>query len=94
MAEHTLTTPEERAARRLKNINGFLWHAATYLIVNGFLWFIDFLNGDLDFAYWVSISWGIGLAFHLAAMLIGDDVESSPRYQRLLEEERQRELQR
>ena len=92
MAEHTHTTPEERAARRLKSINGFLWHAATFVIINGFLWFIDILNGSLDFAYWVSISWGIGLAFHLAAMLIGEDYESSPRYQRLLEKERQSEL--
>ena len=88
MAEHTLTTPEERAARRLKNINGFRWHGATYLIVTTFLWFVDILNGSLDFAYWVSISWGIGLAFHLAAILIGEDDESSPRYRRLLEQER------
>jgi len=88
MAEHKLTTPEERAARRLKNINGFLWHGATYLIVNTFLWFVDVLNGSLDFAYWVSISWGIGLAFHLAAILIGEDDASSPRYRRLLEQER------
>ena len=91
MAEHTLTTPEERAARRLKNVNGFLWHAATYFIINGFLWFIDLLNGELDFAFWVSISWGIGLAFHLAAMLIGEDDASSPRYQRMLERERHRQ---
>lgn len=89
MADHTLTTPEERATRRLKEINGFLWHGATYLIINGFLWFIDLLNGGLDFAYWVSISWGIGLAFHAAAVLIGEDDKSSPRYQRLLKKEQQ-----
>ncbi len=89
MAGDTFTTPEERAARRLKDINGLLWHVATYVIINGFLWFIDLLNGGLDFAYWVSISWGIGLAFHLAAMLIGEDDESSHRYQRLLRKERQ-----
>lgn len=88
MAEHTLITPEERAARRLRTINGFLWHGATYLIINAFLWFVDLLNGSLDFAFWVSISWGIGLAFHLAATLIGEDVESGPRYRRLLEQER------
>lgn len=89
LVEHNGSTPEERAARRLKDINGFLWHAATFLIVNGFLWFIDVLDGGLDFAYWVTITWGIGVAFHLAATLIGEDDESSPRYRRLLQRERE-----
>jgi hypothetical protein len=40
--------------------------AATFVIINGFLWFIDLQQGGLDWAYWVTVSWGIAMAFHAA----------------------------
>ncbi len=93
MAEVPATSPEERARRRLEDYNGMVWHLVSFVVVNGFLWFLDLIPGDgLDWAYWVTAMWGIGLLFHIAALIIGDDTAGNPRYDRYLEEERQRIL--
>jgi len=63
-------SPQERAARRAGALTGVLWHVATFLIVNAFLWFIDLRQGGLEWAYWVTVTWGIALAFHTAWYLI------------------------
>lgn len=43
-------------------------HAAVFLVVNALLWFQDIAMGDgLNYAYWVTIPWGIGLAAHATA---------------------------
>ena len=86
MASETRTTPEERAAQRVKDRQDVQWHVAAYVIVNVFLWLIV-----PEAAIWVSIGWGIGLAFHIASYFIGDDVTKSPRYQKYLDEERARD---
>lgn len=82
----TASTPEERAAKRVEDFQGLAWHVATYVIVNAFLWVIV-----PEGAFWVTIGWGIGVAFHLAAYFIGDDGTESRRYRRYLAEERARE---
>jgi hypothetical protein len=42
-----------------------LIHAAVFVAVNAFLWIQDIaLGGGLDYAYWVTIPWGIGLVVH------------------------------
>ncbi len=65
------TTPEERARSRAEYLSDLIWHAGTFVIINGFLWFVD-LNGDGDanWAYWITAGWGIGLAFHALAYLV------------------------
>ena len=86
------STPEERARQRVKNFTDVMWHAATYLIVNGFLWAIDIIQGGgVNWAYWVSVAWGIGLAFHIAAYMLDERGFQNRRYQRFLEEERARD---
>lgn len=43
-------------------------HAVVFTIVNGFLWAQDIALGDgANYAYWVTIPWGIGLAIHVVA---------------------------
>lgn len=43
-----------------------LIHAGIFLLVNAFLWFQDIaVGGGLNYAYWVTIAWGIGLAAHV-----------------------------
>lgn len=82
------STPEERARKRLHDYRGLLWHVATYLIINVFLWTLDIATGDgVNWAFWVTIFWGIGLLFHIAAYFI-DDSPKGKRYERYLEEER------
>ena len=93
MAEELLGTPEERARKRVKDFTDIMWHVASYVIVNGFLWFIDLREGGVEWAYWVTLGWGIGLGFHVAYYFIGDEGTDNKRYQKYLEEERQRESQ-
>ena len=86
MAETTGSTPEERAERRVKDFNDLMWHIAVYVVINVFLWFIT-----PQAAFWVTLGWGIGLAFHIAYYFIGDDGRESRRYQKYLAEERERD---
>jgi Flp pilus assembly protein TadB len=77
---------QERAARRSGALTGVLWHLATFLIINAFLWFIDSLQLGIEWAYWVSLTWGIALAFHVAWYFIGE--RGLSKYERSLDQER------
>lgn len=40
-------------------------HGVVFVAVNAFLWIQDIaIGGGLDYAYWITIPWGIGLAVH------------------------------
>lgn len=42
-----------------------LAHVGVFLVVNAFLWIQDIaIGGGLDYAYWITIPWAIGLAAH------------------------------
>ena len=85
-------TPEERARKRVEEFVGLMWHVFAFVVVNGFLWGIDIVNGGgVDWAYWVTIAWGLGLVFHVADYLFDRSGFQERRYQRLLAEERERE---
>lgn len=44
-----------------------IWHAGIFLVVNAFLWAQDIIvGGGLEYAYWTTIPWGIGLLVHAA----------------------------
>ncbi|MCP3996974.1 MAG: 2TM domain-containing protein [bacterium] len=88
MATETPNTPEERAARRVKDYTDVMWHVAAYVIINVFLWLIV-----PQAAFWVTTGWGIGLAFHVAYYFIGDDGPKNRRYQAFLAQERANEEQ-
>jgi len=56
--------PHEHAERSERV--GLLSHIAVFIIVNGFLWLQDILAGNgLEYAYWVTIPWGVGLLAHI-----------------------------
>ena len=86
MGEAMNSTPEERAEQRVKDFTDVAWHIAAYVIINIFLWFIA-----PQAAFWVTLGWGIGLAFHIAYYFIGDEGRENRRYQKYLAEERKRE---
>lgn len=84
-----LATPEERAAKRADDLIGVWWHTAAFLVVNIFLWALDYVTGNgIQWAYWVTIAWGVGLAFHVIAYLIDDSGIQRRKYEQFLAEER------
>ena len=93
MAEASASTPEDRARRRAKSYTGLLWHIGVFVVINVFLWTLDATTGveGIQWAYWVTIFWGLGLAFHVVAYLVGDSGFEERKYQKFLAEEKQRE---
>jgi hypothetical protein len=62
---------EERARRQAKYATDLIWHAGTFVIINAMLWFLDIVGGQgVNWAYWVTIFWGIALAFHALAYFV------------------------
>lgn len=46
-------------------------HAVVFLIVNAFIWVQDIaIGGGVEYAFWVTIPWGIGLLAHAVAHYI------------------------
>jgi Na+/melibiose symporter-like transporter len=93
MAEAEETTPEARARKRAKSFTGLLWHIGTFVVINAFLWILDIVAGapGVQWAYWITIFWGIGLAFHVLAYLIDDSGVEEHKYQKFLAEEQKRQ---
>jgi hypothetical protein len=84
------TAPEARARHR----SDLLWHVAIFVVVNAFLWIQDIAaGGGVDYAYWTTIPWGIGLLIHVAAYIVGERRFEERRYADFLKEEEQRQLQ-
>jgi hypothetical protein len=53
-------------------LTDLLWHAGIFLAVNAFIWVQDIaIGGGLEYGYWVTIPWGIGLAIHALAYFLG-----------------------
>lgn len=88
------STPQERARRRANEYAGMLWHVAAFVVVNSFLWVLDFITGGgLDWAYWATIPWSVGLAMHYMAYVVSERGIARRSYERFLAEELQRERQ-
>lgn len=86
-------TPEERARKRAEEYVGFMWHLAAFTIINSMMWALDWVTGNgIEWAYWVTGPWAVGLAFHAAAYFIDDSRAEERAYQRFLAEEKQREI--
>lgn len=49
-------------------LSKLLWHLGVFTAVNALIWLQDIdLGGGLEYAYWVTVPWGIGLAAHAVA---------------------------
>ena len=69
--EKTDTSREEQARKRAKSLVDLLWHLGVFVIVNAFIWLQDYYTGGgIEWAFWVTIPWGMGLAFHGLAYLL------------------------
>ena len=62
----------EQALKQARELRGFYTHLLVYVLVNAFLFGIDYLSdpGEWWF-YWPLLGWGIGLAAHGASVYIG-----------------------
>lgn len=49
---------------------GFWLHVLIFAMVNAGIWIIDAAQGDgIEWAYWTTIPWGIGLGIHAVVLL-------------------------
>ena len=75
-------TPEnpalERARQYVKDVRDFYYHLMTYVLVGTMLVVLDVRAGGegavlgLDWAYWVIIFWGLGVAGHAVSAFFGE----------------------
>jgi MFS family permease len=73
MAEKQSLTDEQLAQKWAKYLTGMLWHVGAFIIINVFFWLLDLLVGQegLQWAFWITLSWGFALLFHVVAWFIG-----------------------
>jgi VanZ family protein len=81
----------ERAKERVEEKIIFLSHLAVYIILNAFLFFLDYRDDKMiGWAYWPLFGWGIGLVMHgLNAFVFG---EGSSLKDRMIKKEMEREI--
>lgn len=85
----TGTSAEGRAARRARYLSGLVWHAGTFVIINGFFWILDWIGGGgANWAFWITLMWGLALAFHALAYYVDGRGMEDRRAAEFLEEER------
>lgn len=66
------------------------WHVGIFLAVNAFIWVQDFaVGGGLDYGYWVTIPWAIGLTVHVAMYADRERIEMPPLPPHIEEHERE-----
>lgn len=73
----TKKTAEEKA---IEDMQGFLQHLGAFLIVNVMLMIINFTTSrDEPWFLWITLFWGVGLAFHAYDIFIGENKELARR---------------
>jgi hypothetical protein len=49
----------------VSDVHDLFWHIGAFVVVNAFVWIQDIaIGGGVDYAYWLTIPWGIGLMAH------------------------------
>lgn len=52
-------------------LSDLMLHVGVFVAVNAFVWIQDYaIGGGLDYALWMTIPWGIGLAIHAATYFL------------------------
>ncbi len=60
-----------RSRKRVNQLRSIYIHLAIYLVVNIGLFALDLAQGDgLQWAQWVALGWGIGLAAHAVIVFV------------------------
>ena len=80
----------ERARQHVKDVRDFAYHLVTYVVICALLVILDRrVDGGggvfgLDWAYWVILFWGLGLAGHGISVFFGEQ-----RVQRVYDRQRE-----
>lgn len=91
MEKRDMDTPAGRARRRAEYLSGLLWHAGTFVIINAFFWALDLWGGrGLQWSLWITLGWGLALAFHALAYYVDGRGLKTRKAQEYLAEEQQR----
>jgi two-component system, LytTR family, sensor kinase len=65
MNDNQTNSTQDPLRIRAKKITGFIIHLFWFIVINIFLYFLDFReNGKIDWAYWTTFGWGIGILSH------------------------------
>jgi hypothetical protein len=72
----TSYTPEEKLRYRASKISKFIYSLFVYLVVNIFLFWIDYSNDQrIDWAFWVLFGWGLGIALQGFELVVKPNLE-------------------
>lgn len=64
----------KEAPTHSEGIADLIWHAGIFLVVNAFIWLQDIaIGGGVEYAYWVTIPWAIGLVIHGFTYFLSDE---------------------
>jgi len=83
-----------RAHRVQSEFAGVMWHTAIFVVVNAFLWIQDIASGGgLEYAYWTTIPWAVGLLSHAGVYLYSTRKVAAPPLVPTVQEDTSKELQ-
>jgi hypothetical protein len=81
-----------RARKHVEDVRGFYTHLGVYLIVNTLLFTINYLTSPgAWWFYWVTLFWGVGIAFHALGVFVGDRIFGKDWEERKIREYMERE---
>jgi hypothetical protein len=85
-------SPQVRRPR--SEFAGLMWHIGIFVVVNAFLWIQDIVaGGGLEYAYWATIPWGIGLMVHVLTYVFAGRRVDEATTMKVVKEKESRELQ-
>lgn len=79
--DHNYQERYARAKKRVVEMREFYSHFLVYICVNVVVYIVDIITGGgIEFAYWVTLGWGIGVVAHFfsvfgESMFLGHDWE-------------------
>lgn len=63
---------------KARKISGFLIHLFWFILINIILYILDYSqNGRIDYAYWTTFGWGIGIISHAFGVFMGANLEDN-----------------
>jgi hypothetical protein len=73
---------------------GLMWHIGIFVVVNAFLWTQDIVaGGGLEYAYWATIPWGVGLIVHVLTYVFAGRRVDEAAAEKIVQEKESRDLQ-